>query len=1609
MVVLECDMPDCSFRTVDGTDAIVVALLTNHNLTHQLATGNDANAAARHKGPKLERPRINMGVESETWNSFERRWDNFCFGSGIDAASAPVQLFQCAGDTLGDALLKADPIITTRPVDEVMAAMKSLAIIPVSRGVKRAELVAMHQSPDEPFRAFAARVRGKAETCGFSVSDKCACGNINLVNYTDETIRDVLLAGTTDLDIRREALSVEGIQLKSVNDVIAFVEGREMARNALPSPSNSAISSFKRANTPRPNTATTATDVQRPTPTHLPPPPTPPPADRVKQAPCPDCGRNFFVFSETARGWNRKAHKWCKECYLAQRQRRSGARCSAAQPARTNAVTYEEDSFAQVSSIATTQCYRGRCRIPPVSDPQVVVLQHHIFTAGEWRRARFMKHPTVKLRVSMDRATPVGARRPFRSSTFADVDAVTDSGAQSDVWSLDQFLAHGFSRNDLHPVSLNLQAANKSKIKIDGAFFGVLEGRDPQENVMSRRAMIYVSSDIHCLFLSHESLLALGILPHNFPTIGGAHKLPSDSETQSSIGAIRALNAGCSAGAEGNEDCGCPRRQAPPERPSFLPFPCKPENNSKMRDWLLHRFSSSTFNTCPHRPLPVMDGPPVEIHLDEAAIPRACHTAAPIPVHWQKKVYEDLLRDEALGVIERVPYGEPATWCHRMVVTRKHDGTPRRTVDLSPLNRFCKREPFAAESPFHLARRIPGNTWKTVTDAWNGYHSAPLRESDRHLTTFITPFGRWRYCRAPQGFLASGDGYNRRFDAILSDFGRKERCVDDTTHYDKDLESHWWRTIDFLKTVGDAGVVLNPDKFQFAQREVEFAGFHITDTSIEPLAKFLDAIRDFPTPNSTTDIRSWFGLVNQVSNYAQLRDIMAIFKPFLSPKYKFFWTPVLDEAFQASKVAIISAIQEGVRIFDMAKKTCLRPDWSTNGIGYFLLQKHCRCHSEAPDCCPGGWRIILAGSRFLSGAESRYAPIEGEALAVAWGLEQTRFFTQGCDNLLVVTDHKPLVKIFGDRTLDEITNTRLFRLKQRTLPWRFSIIHMPGRSNLAADATSRHPSPSIAVSSLAVVDQMEHALAAAIQREAAEISALPWSRIVEETQNDHNMRALVQTVANGFPVTDKDLPHASPFWQYRDALYISDGAVLFEDRVVVPPSLRHAVLDNLHAAHQGTSSMELRARAIVFWPGITADIHAIRAACADCNRNAPSQPPLPAASTVPPSTPFESVYADYFDFAGHHYLVVGDRLSGWSEVFACPPGSSHAGSAGLIGCLRSLFATFGVPEELSSDGGPEFTAGVTRDFLVRWGVKHRISSSYHPQSNGRAEVAVKTTKRLLRSNVGPTGMLDNDRFLRALLQLRNTPDPDCDISPAQIIFGKPLRDSLLFVNRLEKFSNPNIRPTWREAWEMKESSLRTRYARSQESLNSHALPALPLHAGDRCFVQNGAGNYPKRWDRTGTVTEVLDHDKYCVKIDGSGRVTTRNRKFLRAFVPVSMDITMPAPGPLSYPPRRDSRPPTDVRAFTQPPPCQFLAQDTPAPGQTPEKPPPLITPSTPPRTAPPASGPPTSSSSPSNRVTPPSSPTDPIAPTSPPTPPAARPHRATRKPAWQESGDWLMQ
>lgn len=168
----------------------------------------------------------------------------------------------------------------------------------------------------------------------------------------------------------------------------------------------------------------------------------------------------------------------------------------------------------------------------------------------------------------------------------------------------------------------------------------------------------------------------------------------------------------------------------------------------------------------------------------------------------------------------------------------------------------------------------------------------------------------------------------------------------------------------------------------------------------------------------------------------------------------------------------------------------------------------------------------------------------------------------------------------------------------------------------------------------------------------------------------------------------------------------------------------------------------------------------------------------------------------------------------------------------------------------------------------------------------RAELAVKTTKRLLMDKVNYNGDLDNEKMVWALLIQRNTPDPGCNLSPAKVLFGYPLRDTLPLIHKdVDTFHNNQFANHSREAWSLKEQLLKTQYVKSLENLADHSHPLPPLTIGYNIFIQNQTGQFPIHWDRSETVVNVKGHDQYVVKVAGTGRLTLHKRRFLKIFKP----------------------------------------------------------------------------------------------------------------------------
>ena len=249
---------------------------------------------------------------------------------------------------------------------------------------------------------------------------------------------------------------------------------------------------------------------------------------------------------------------------------------------------------------------------------------------------------------------------------------------------------------------------------------------------------------------------------------------------------------------------------------------------------------------------------------------------------------------------------------------------------------------------------------------------------------------------------------------------------------------------------------------------------------------------------------------------------------------------------------------------------------------------------------------------------------------------------------------------------------------------------------------------------------------------------------------------------------------------------------------------------------------------------------------------------------------------------------MADRFSGWVSVYYF---SREATAKDLIKILREHFMTLGTAEEISTDSGPQFISHEFSQFLKTWGVRHRKSSEYNAHSNLRAETGVKTAKRLLMTATKSDGSPDWDMVAQALLQHRNTPVKDIGFSPAQLLFGRPIKDTMPV-----RPGNYNPSDVWVNCREQRELALRHKVIRDGERWDEHSRSLPPLTTGQHVFIQNqkGAGKQAKRWDRTGIVVEDSGHDKYAIRVDGSGRVLQRNRRYLRSFKPMIPQPTMPS-------------------------------------------------------------------------------------------------------------------
>lgn len=374
----------------------------------------------------------------------------------------------------------------------------------------------------------------------------------------------------------------------------------------------------------------------------------------------------------------------------------------------------------------------------------------------------------------------------------------------------------------------------------------------------------------------------------------------------------------------------------------------------------------------------------------------------------------------------------------------------------------------------------------------------------------------------------------------------------------------------------------------------------------------------------------------------------------------------------------------------------------------------------------------------------------------------------------------------------------------------------------------------------------------------APISPDRLNSIRTATQEDKALQILIDTIHRGWPTDKRDTDgDIRPYFSFQDELSSQDGLVFRGERVVVPTTMRQEIITRLHSTHLGVEGCLRRARECVYWPGMNEQIKTYVTKCDICRSVDYRQQKETLVPHEIPTRPWAKVGSDLFMFDNKDYLITVDYYSNFWEIDYLPDTKSTT----VIRKLKAHFARQGIPDIVVSDNGPQYTSGEFLRFSRLWGFQHKTSSPGYPQSNGKAESAVKTAKRLLLK----AKMAGFDPYL-AILDHRNTPSQGLETSPAQRLLSRrtqtllPTRTSLL---------RPKVIPARREL-ERKQKRQKLCYDRSARDMDS-------LKLGDSVRVQ--PFDRHSTWSR-GVVIGTVDPRSYEVQLD-SGSVLRRNRRHLR--------------------------------------------------------------------------------------------------------------------------------
>ena len=644
------------------------------------------------------------------------------------------------------------------------------------------------------------------------------------------------------------------------------------------------------------------------------------------------------------------------------------------------------------------------------------------------------------------------------------------------------------------------------------------------------------------------------------------------------------------------------------------------------------------------------------------------------------------------------------------LVTKKDpNALPRMVIDYRTLNANVVRDRTPLPRADDVLDMCLAAKFWGILDMTNSFFQTRSHPSIRHLTAFTTPFGQFEWDVMPMGFCNSPAIHQRRMYTALGPLiGRICHVyLDDIIIWSQTLEEHKINVCKVLEALHKHDLYALPKKTKLFAKQVHFLGHRISCQGLSADPKKITKITKWPTPQSATDVRSFLGLVQYLRKFVKhLASFSAVLTPLTSKEAEaapFVWTREHQAAFAGIKTVITSLPCLTTIDYNSSDPIYVTTDASGFGIGAIL--------SQGPT-----WETsnpVAYESRQMIPAKQNYPTHEQELLAVVYALKKWRVHLLGV-NFEVRTDHDTLKSLFKQKDLSRHQICWVEFLSEYDM----TIIFVPGRLNGGADALSRYP--------------FERDIELTVQHmNVHSITTITMdSKLIRQIWQGYRTNHYFIQFCNNL----SSLPGAR---RVNRLLYTGD-------RLCIPdvPEVRAQLLLDAHEAlgHFGSAKLAASMRASFFWPTMVKDCKQYVKTCDSCQRHkSTTQAPAGPLHSLPiPQQRFSHIAIDFvgpfvksdnFDYM----MTITCRLTGRVAVIPTVKTLDAKACARLF--HHHWVRHFGLPSQIVSNRDKLFTSKFWRSLMKLMGIKQKMSTAFHPQTDGRSKVTNKTVIQSLCAHV----------------------------------------------------------------------------------------------------------------------------------------------------------------------------------------------------------------------------------------------------------------------------------